>query len=142
MPLASPKVNMCLWHHQKLELRAIYIKNEWESTEKNLFGERWISHCFMLWKAGKGIYLQIQISRFNRSSHQRCSVRKGVLKNFTIFTGKHLCLRPAALLKKRLWHRFFPVNFVKFLRTPFSQNTSGRLLLTYLTVGWLRKVES
>ena len=23
------------------------------------------------------------------------------------------------LLKKRLWHRCFPVNFVKFLRTPF-----------------------
>ena len=43
--------------------------------------------------------------------------------------GKHLCqslffnkyadLRPATLLKKRLWHRCFPVNFVKFLRTPF-----------------------
>ena len=25
------------------------------------------------------------------SSHQRCSVKKGVLKNFTNFTGKHLC---------------------------------------------------
>ena len=33
------------------------------------------------------------------------------------------------LVKKRLWHRCFPVNFVKFLRTPFLQNTSGRLLL-------------
>ena len=38
-------------------------------------------------------------------------------------------LRPATLLKRRLQHRYFPVNFVKFLRTPFSQNTSGRLLL-------------
>ena len=26
---------------------------------------------------------------------------------------------PATLLKKRLWHRCFPVNFVKFLRTLF-----------------------
>ena len=26
---------------------------------------------------------------------------------------------PATLLKKRLWHRCFPVNFVKFIRTPF-----------------------
>ena len=26
-----------------------------------------------------------------RSSHQRCSVRKGVRRNFVIFTGKHLC---------------------------------------------------
>ena len=28
-----------------------------------------------------------------RSSYQRCSKRKDVLKNFTKFTGKHLCLR-------------------------------------------------
>ena len=28
-----------------------------------------------------------------------------------------------------LWHRCFPVNFAKFLRTPVLQNTSGRLLL-------------
>ena len=25
-----------------------------------------------------------------RSSHERCSLRKGVLRNFTKFTGKHL----------------------------------------------------
>ena len=36
---------------------------------------------------------------------------------------------PATLLKKRLWRRCFPVNFTKFLRTPFLENTSGRLLL-------------
>ena len=29
-------------------------------------------------------------------------------------------LRPATLLKKRLWHRCFPANFAKLLRTPFS----------------------
>ena len=73
-----------------------------------------------------------------RSSHRRCSVKKGVLRNFAKFTGKHLCqtlffnniagLRPAALLEKRLWHRCFAVNFAKFLRTPILQNTSGRLL--------------
>ena len=38
-----------------------------------------------------------------------------------------LC-RPASLLKKRLWHSCFPVNFAKFSRTPFLQNISGRLL--------------
>ena len=27
----------------------------------------------------------------SRSSHRRCSVRKGVLRNFAKFTGKHLC---------------------------------------------------
>ena len=33
------------------------------------------------------------------------------------------------LLKKRLCNRCFPVNLVKFLRTPFLQKTSERLLL-------------
>ena len=56
-------------------------------------------------------------------------MRKSVPRNFIKFTGKYLCqslffnkvaaLRPATLLKNRLWHRCFPVNFVKFLRTPF-----------------------
>ena len=59
----------------------------------------------------------------SRSSHQRCSIKKGVLRKFSKFTGKHLC--------QRLWHRCFPVNFEKFLRTPFLQNTSGRLLLNF-----------
>ena len=74
-----------------------------------------------------------------RSSHWRCSVKKYVPRNFTKFIGKHLCqspffnkvarLRSATLLKKRLWHRCFPMNFVKFLRIPFLQKTSERLLL-------------
>ena len=32
---------------------------------------------------------------------------------------KKSCLRPATLFKKRLWHRCFPINFMKFLKTPF-----------------------
>ena len=44
--------------------------------------------------------------------------RNSVLRNFTKFTGKYLGLS-ATLFKKRLWHRCFPVNFVKFLRTLF-----------------------
>ena len=76
-------------------------------------------------------------------------MKKGVLRNFTKFTGKHLYqslffnkvadLRPATLLKK-LWHRCFSVNFVKFLRTPFLQNNSGRLLLRMSTARSLSKV--
>ena len=53
-----------------------------------------------------------------RISHQRCSMKDG--------------LRPATLLKKRLRHRCFSVNFAKFLRTPFLQNTSGRVLLCFM----------
>ena len=74
-----------------------------------------------------------------RSSHRRRSVRKGVLRKFAKFTRKHLWrslffnkvagLRQLFLLKERLLHRCFPVNFAKFLRKPFLQNTSGWLLV-------------
>ena len=91
----------------------------------------------------------------SRSSHQRCCIKKFVLKNsqnsqentcarvsflmklqafgvvkkFAKITGYHIRqslfsnkiagLRPATLLKKRLWQSCFPVTFAKFLRTPF-----------------------
>ena len=81
------------------------------------------------------------ITKFLNSQKQPPEVfhKKGLVRNFAKFTGKHLCqrlffnkvtgLRPVTLLKKSLWHRCFPVNFTKFLRTAFLQNTSRRLLL-------------
>ena len=72
----------------------------------------------------------------HRSSHRRCSVRKGFLRNCLKVTGKYLCqslyfnkVGSATVLKKRLRRRCFPIDFAKFLRTVFLQNTSGRLLL-------------
>ena len=53
----------------------------------------------------------------NRSSCSQMFFKISVLKNFAIFTGKHVC--------SSLQHRSFPVNIVKLLRTPFLQNTSG-----------------
>ena len=40
-----------------------------------------------------------------RSSHRRCSIKKGFLR--------------ISQTKNKLWNRCFPVNFAKFLRTPF-----------------------
>ena len=69
----------------------------------------------------------------------RCSVKNVFLKVSQNSQKKHLCqniflntvaaLVPVTLFKKRPWHRYFPVNFKKFLRTLFIQNTSWRLLL-------------
>ena len=44
-----------------------------------------------------------------RSNRPEMLYKKGVFKNFT--------------RKKRLWHRCFPVNFLKFLGTPFFNRT-------------------
>ena len=78
----------------------------------------------------------------DRSSRPEVFRKIGVLRNFTKFTGKHLCqihffnkvarLRLVTLLKKRLWHRCFPVNFVKVLRTPFYIEHLWWLLLRKL----------
>ena len=46
----------------------------------------------------------------------------------TLFFNKIADLRSATLLKKRFWCRCFPVNFAKFLRTPFCRTPPG---------GWL-----
>ena len=71
--------------------------------------------------------IAVVIIRNVRGSHQRCSVKKRVLKIFSKFRGKQLCqilffnivasLRPATLLKMRLCYRCFPVNLAKFLGT-------------------------
>ena len=38
---------------------------------------------------------------------------------YSLFFNKVAGIMPATLLKERLWHRCFPVNSAKFLRTPF-----------------------
>ena len=55
------------------------------------------------------------LSLSTKAVAQRCSVKKAV---------------PATLLKKRHWHRCFPANFAKFLRTPFFTEHLWWLLLS------------
>ena len=84
-----------------------------------------------------------------RNSHQRCSMKKGVLRNFTKFTGKHLCqslffnkvadLRLATFLKRGsgigvfLW---FLRNFLEhpFYRTPLDDCCSLMMNLKIIAV--------
>ena len=56
------------------------------------------------------------------AGHGEAVVRRCSLKFRKIYWKT---LEACNFIKKRLWHRCFPVNFVKFLRTPFLQNTSG-----------------
>ena len=99
-------------------------------------------HCFFLVKTGthkelppsfsesekKKISINHLEFRLITSSHQRCSLRKDLFRNFAKFTRKHLC--------QSLWHRCFPVNFAKYLRTLFLQNTSEWVLLTLYWCFW------
>ena len=68
----------------------------------------------------------------------RSSIKKAVLKDLTIITGKHLCwslflnknagLQSWNFIKKRFQHRCFPVNIAKFSRTPVLKNICERLI--------------
>ena len=48
---------------------------------------------------------------------------------WSLFFNKFPSLRAAALLKKKLQNGCFSVNFIKPLRAPILQSTSGRTLL-------------
>ena len=92
--------------HKCLESQGVLtFKLKWRLPEASTRGVLW-----------KKVFLEIlQI-------HRKTSVPES-------FYNKVTALRPAILLKERLRHRCFPVNFAKFLRTPFWRKASGRLLL-------------
>ena len=91
------------------------------------------------WKSWQSLgslnYKKDQKYKYLEAVIQRCSVKK-VLSEISENSQENTCarasflvklqawgLRPATLLKKRLLHRCFPVNFVKFLITPFLYRT-------------------
>ena len=66
--------------------------------------------------------------------------KKGVLRNFAKFVGKHLCrslyfnkVADPTLLKQRLWHRYFSVTFAQVLRKTFLTEHL-RWLLLYIII--------
>ena len=101
----------------------VYFLKSYTDLWRNLF--TWLSNSW-------------QILSYSQKQPQEVFCKKSLLKNLAKFTGKHLQslffnkvagIKPATLLKKRLWHRCFPVNLAKFLRISFLWNTSWRLLL-------------
>ena len=85
---------------------------------------------------------EVSEAAIQRSSRPKVFCTKSVLKCFAKFTEKHVSesfsnkvadLSPATLLKKRLWHRRFPVDFTKFLRTTFFTEHLQWLLLNFIS---------
>ena len=126
-------------------------KNENENTECHDKFIPFKSHLNP--KHGSLTFLLFGSWSFVRSSHPEVFCEKGVLRSFAKFTGKHLCqslffdkvadLRPKAciFIKKRPWHRYFYVNFAKFLRTPFLIEHLWWLLLFSIISSCLSRVK-
>ena len=70
-----------------------------------------------------------------RSSHPEVFLGKGVLKICSKFTREHPCQSAISIklqskfIKITLWHGCSLVNLLHILRTLFSKNTSGQLLV-------------
>ena len=71
--------------------------------------------CKSKWNEGKWVSLRLSKAR---SSHRRCSVRKGILKNFAKFTGKHLC--QSLFFNKVTLARAFSCEFCEISENTFS----------------------
>ena len=69
---------------------------------------------------------------FFRTSYQRCSMKKGVLRNFTIFTGKHLY--QSLFLKKETLVHVFSCEFSEFSEnTLFTEHLWPTASVSFLT---------
>ena len=76
----------------------------------------WLTHLMLVFF----LYLLKTLENFQKQPPE-VFYKKGVLKNFSKFTGKHLCQSlffNKVSKVKRDWRRCFPLNFEKFLRTP------------------------
>ena len=90
-------------------------------------------------------WMELMTAEFWHTSRQKQSpklfCKKAVLKNFAIFTGKHLCwclfliklqdFRPVTFIKNRLQHRCFTVNIAKFSRTSILKNICERIVVAF-----------
>ena len=63
---------------------------------------------------------------------QRCSVETSQENTTARVYFVKKCRQHPALLLKRPWHRYFPVNLVKFLRTPILKVFEGEANLACL----------
>ena len=98
---------------------------------KSLCGDD-LSYDQMFCWSDKKMFLNL-----TRSSHRRCSLRKGSLKFGKIHKKKlvlasffiKLRLEACNFIEKEALAQVLSCKFCEFLRTPFLQNTSGQMLL-------------
>ena len=114
-------INNSDWNQRTVDQDNIYDKS-FQKLEYKLLYYNWNFWFYHL--------LQVPFYGVFRSSHQRCSIKKGVFKNFAKFTCKHLCrsiffnevegLRPATP----------PGNYFCIFHGWFTHNVPSRLYVS------------
>ena len=102
-------------------LFSVGIKRIKEIKFSFVFLDCFFAYAHLIWR---GLWTVAVVSVINRSSHQRCSVWKCVLRNFTKFTEKHLCqgLFRAAMKREPL-AQVFSSEFHEILNTFFHRTS-------------------
>ena len=93
------------------------------------FSRTWVLECFFCFVFGENVFL--------RRSLQEVFCKEAVLRNFAKLTGNHRARvyfliklqAPCNFIKKETLAQAFSCEFCEISKTPFLQNTSGRLLL-------------
>ena len=88
--LGSRYISDVFKERQKLRktCKGVIFRNASTKTKKSFLRNFWEK---LSWEM---IIFKVVFSKFckkSRSSHRSCSIKKAVLNNFAIFTGKHLC---------------------------------------------------
>ena len=70
-----------------------------------------------------------------RSSHRRCSIKKGFLRNFSKFIGKHLCgPEPCNFIKKETLAQVFSCEFCEISKnTFFTEHLRATTSFSFIT---------
>ena len=79
--------------------------------------------CDIIFEKTEGVYAEATVLKKSAMRNLVEFTRKHVSESLFFFDKVKLC-RSAASLKTRL-HRYFLVNFAKFVRTPFLQTTTS-----------------
>ena len=111
---------------QRKNIRHVYKNTNISQHTLTWCGEN-LHLIFHIWKK-KHFWTPGDKSSDLKRNHRRCSIKKSLVRNFAISTGKHLCwsfFLINSFIKKRSQHRVFPVNIVKFLKTPLWRTSAN-----------------
>ena len=107
---------MFVYKHTKI-LRALCL-NKGDHIREVTYEKK----CYVLEAFFRNCSVKKVFLKNSQNSQENICVRVSFLIKLQasdLFFNKVAGLKPATLLKKRLWHRCFLMNFEKFLRKPF-----------------------
>ena len=100
-----------------------HVRDEICFTIVTTFTLRSVSNYLISEVSTRGVLYEKVLLEISQNQQEKTCARVSFLRKLQISAWN-------LIKKKNLWHRWFPVNFSRFLRIYFLQNTFGRLVLS------------